>query len=474
MKKKYTRKWIGTFLKGVIILMSLFLLSACGGKEGSKDAGLGTFGGGKGKELAEDTPWNHGMHAMMETEKGYYSSMATSNYQQTLCLRYYDKETGTTMLLCNKPECQHEGDSTCEATYKGIRVMHTALYEDAIYVLGVEDSEGTTGIHLYRAALDGSSIDKVGTVISAPHPMDESGNPKELILKQADAYDGIYQDLDYSFILHKGQAYIPYYLRFGKGMSGFQGGGLMKMDLKTGETQVLYELEHANKGVPGRLAAQGNYVWFRFYANYKGSNVKRYNIEKDEIEDFYGNGFIAADSEEKSNLQTTLLGENVVYDLSYTIDEKMNPDYVVFHAYDMETGAYLKDQSIVTDKKFQKVEDAFYYEGTIFWGDVYGLYAVNVKGEQEHELALPAEHLGLDLDRKGADVSLKNLKYLINDGELYLLFWDGSDVRYQSGGYGYRKRVFACPLKDFLADQGSWTEVFTIEGYKVQESFLGK
>ena len=214
MKKK--RKCFEAFIEYIIILLGMLALSACGGeggsKEGVKDGWISSFVGGEANKHAEDTPWNHGMHAMMETENGYYSSLTTSNYQQRLCLRYYDKETGTTMLLCNKPECQHEGDEACEATYKGIRVINTALYEGAIYVLGAETWEGTTGIYLYKAALDGSSIDKVGTVLSAPLPIDESGNPQEVILKEADAYDEIFQDADYSFILHKGQAYIPYYL----------------------------------------------------------------------------------------------------------------------------------------------------------------------------------------------------------------------------------------------------------------------
>ena len=456
-----------------VLLGMLCFLAACSKQNGKSENVLGK------KEPAEDTPWNHGMDAIMETEDGYYTSMMEKQgYASVLCLRYCDKESGMNILLCNKPECVHEHDENCVATYKEIRVIHTALYEGDIYVLGADCEKDATKIQLYKAALDGSAMDVVGTVLSAPLPENIAFWSTAIRLKPAEIYGNIKGDPEYGFILHKGFAYIPYYLRYGQGMAGFRGGGLIRMDLRTGEMKELYSLENANQGVPSNLSAQGDYVWFTLHQRYKGSSTKRYCISKDEIEDFYGIGADAENPQKKKDLLEPILGNQIVYDVTYSLTEKKEPGNVLFLAYDMETGTYLPEETIETQQAFQTIADAFVYEDKIFWGDLYGLYAVDTKTKKMWKLTFPEEQVGIRLKDKWAETYGKNVRYKLSCGKLYLLFWDIKDLRYQAweslvktSTGAYRKRVFACPLEDFYQGNGSWTEIFTIESSQEGESF---
>ncbi|MBQ1849647.1 MAG: hypothetical protein II139_04700, partial [Lachnospiraceae bacterium] len=93
------RRWsLRKKLAGLALTVLVLSLAGCGEKEK--------------KDLPEDTPWNHGYNAIMETEDGYYSNdygLRSSTVKALQCLRYYEKESGNIILLCNKPECTHDG-----------------------------------------------------------------------------------------------------------------------------------------------------------------------------------------------------------------------------------------------------------------------------------------------------------------------------------------------------------------------------
>lgn len=206
--------------------------------------------GGKKAGSADSEPWNRGIFAIMETEQGYY--MNYPNHQQ---LRFHERETGAEAYLCARPECQHQGGEGCVATYRNMRVVNSVLYDGAIYILGIEENDDTASFTLYRASLDGSSLDKVGVVISAKNSTGGSCT-----------WNGITRDGDIScFIIHRGYAYIPYYLRFGDNQQGFAGGGIMKMDIKSGRTEQIYEMKMRNDAYPSNLCAVGNYVYYDLY-----------------------------------------------------------------------------------------------------------------------------------------------------------------------------------------------------------------
>ncbi len=84
-------------------LISAVLLSGCGSEASS---------------LPDDTPFNCGKFAVMETEKGYYTNTDTANGH---ILGYRERDTDKYVYLCAKPECTHDGSENCTATYKNLK-----------------------------------------------------------------------------------------------------------------------------------------------------------------------------------------------------------------------------------------------------------------------------------------------------------------------------------------------------------------
>ena len=50
-----------------------------------------------------------GGSSVLTTDKGYY-------YMADEAICYLDYESGADMVLCNKPECRHDGNAFCVAT----------------------------------------------------------------------------------------------------------------------------------------------------------------------------------------------------------------------------------------------------------------------------------------------------------------------------------------------------------------------
>jgi hypothetical protein len=218
-------------------------------------------------ELSEDTPYNHGENVIMETDKGYY----TNSIGGTMCLRYYEKDTENQIFVCARPECLHNGSETCTATYKNLYCVNSVLYNDAIYILTIEGGD-TVSVSLYKAALDGTSITKVGTAFSVNNSAGEDYK--------------LNNDNDDYFMIHKGYAYIPYHISLGDGTYGFAGSGLVKMDISSGKTEQLYSGDDYFSPYPAELAGSGDHVYYncRGYKITDATGTYRYNIVTGESE----------------------------------------------------------------------------------------------------------------------------------------------------------------------------------------------
>lgn len=193
-------------------------------------------------ELPPDTPYNHGEYAIMETENGYYTN--TNGYRGHM-LRYYERDTENQTFLCAKPECLHDGNEGCAATYKNLKCINTLLYDGAIYTLAIEDGD-IISYSLYKAALDGTSFTKIGDAFSVSNSAGE----------EYETMGGIY------FIIHKGFAYIPYHLNLGASTFGFAGSGLVKMDIQTGKTETLFSGDNYFSAYPQIIGGIGDYVYY--------------------------------------------------------------------------------------------------------------------------------------------------------------------------------------------------------------------
>ena len=302
---KYTKSLIEILLITAVVLC----LAACGNdKDNSVDSGKdqpgnsnavvsqngdkntdksGSYTGSK-KTHEPNNYNNNGYTNIMETEYGYYFNQgyfpdySNSVYRgsagvmpdRLMNLKYFDKESGLSVPLCNNPECEHTGDDSCVSSYKNLHVINTVLYEDYLYVYGVEQIDNEYKFNLYRVPPDGSSIDIVGTVF------------EDRQIKDTGVYDrpNFVPQQYYYFIIHKGYAYLPYYFRDGESMYGFKGGGLKRMDIDTGAMEDIYTLQMGNDAFPCNLYAIGDEVYMYFVRNINSSYWMSYNNNTKEVD----------------------------------------------------------------------------------------------------------------------------------------------------------------------------------------------
>lgn len=463
-RKKQWKRWVLCIAAAGL----LCLLTACLGKTAGKGES-DTLG--KKAELTEDTPWNHGFDAILETDEGWYTS-GIPDGASVICLRYYDKETGNTILLCNKPECAHGGDDQCEATYKGLVVVNTVLYEGYLYVLGwdgldmgislttsnINKDFNTINLSLYRAALDGSAMDKVGTVF-------ETDNLQRQNVKKR-TYAGIYAFQDNGFMIHKGVAYIPYYLQLGEGSAGLRGAGIMKMDLSTGKSEVIEEYDTLQKGIPSCFSGTGDYVYYyRADRNVRKDHPwYRYVISENRIES--AEPQISDPELVVSGRTHELLSVEPYFieDRSYWLaasSKEGEEDRIAVLVFQVSTGELLSEECLETEIPFDKKKSRLnvrqngyysmtYYDGKFLIADARKAYFCDMQGKIVGEISVPNEELGIKDVSRNLYVSFK-----ISKEKLYLIFSDGSN---------FYSRVLYCPLEDVYKKQGTWTDAYRIQG----------
>ena len=461
-----------------ILLLSLCMLAGCGTKEGGEDGGQKSLFTKK-EEHPEDTPWNHGANAIMETELGYYGNLNgtfESNLDGYQALRFYDKETGKSILLCNKPECAHTGGDTCVATYKNMYPINSVLYEGAIYELAVEKDGLTYSINLYRIALDGSSIDQVASILSA-----ENVNDQEVTFHPSGAttvYNSIDQRPDYSFIIHKGYAYVPYYLRFGKGMMGIQGAGLKKVELTTGKVEDAFQIENMTVGMPSNLTAIGDSVYFLIGSSNGNAKTKRYDVTTGEVESIQVNASDGKGNVKKIDYPMSLFTAEHLYELSVNKEGEV---YLI--ANDPKTGdSQMEDTLHLKITEGNQVKAVFLYDEKVFLGDANKAWFYDMEGNLLASIEAPKEVQEALDGRDGNQLNrdMVTIDYKINDGKLYYIFYDMStDTKYQQldplnsnpgpvgyGGWNIVKQYhyYSCPLEDLFQGKGEWTNAFVTQG----------
>lgn len=406
--------------------------------------------------VADDNPANHGPLAIMETEYGYYYNYNRThyaeehyhnNYTVKHTLQYYDKETQEHILLCNKPECEHNGSSTCAATYKNLSVINSLLYDNYIYVYATEINQNLISMNLYRIALDGSSLDKVGTVLETENTIGEG----------ISAIKGKEYGIAEGFIIHRGYAYLPYYLRIGKASKGFMGGGLVQMNLETGETKTIHEMPSMIASYPYNLRAYGDYVYVDL------TSTRRYVISEDRLE--YPPAFEAI----KNKPQIHMITPTRLYTIAATKDAETKTYHapIFITAYDAATGELVPEEGFDTDityEEFKKLMISFSYEDML----------VVVTGNRVIFYDSSPENVGAKLGEIAVDYTLpememhavffdKNIDFKITNDTLYCIRNPQDTYEYKAFANiePYRTyEVLKCPVKDILAGTGSWEKAF--------------
>jgi len=425
----------------------------------------------KEEERAEDNPANHGAHAILETEDGYYYNMGYNAYRyaggelagmamNTLLMRYQDKESGKVIVLCNKPECEHRGDDTCAATYKSVLVINSVLYEDWIYIYGLEEQGTMLSLNLYRTALDGSSMDKVGTVFEVDNPMG-----KEYRYKIDESFTE-----NYYFIIHKGYAYIPYYMHIGSTSSGFQGGGLVQINLKTGETKTLYAMEDRKDAYPAQLCGCGDYVYMYFEGEERAkAGNQRYVISEDRIE------WLPSDKDAKRPGMYNAFTAEKYFQLQGIYDsETGNVSEYRMGVWDAVTGEALEEKQFSIDLTSEEKKDfsrVMTYEDMLVLATQERVVFYSIKEETWGEKLgeIQYEHPVF------VEMSMQPLylEYKISNGMLYRIS-EGERVAAPAGatvGDFQLYEVFGCSLEDIVNGHGEWKQAFF---YEVVETVAGK
>lgn len=196
-----------------ILLSAAFLLCGCSEKVSENS------------ELSGTQPWNR---YIMETENGYYSNFPL------ILLEYYDKYTGNEIVLCNKPECPHDGRETCAGTYKKMLCTNSVMYNGQVYFAGRDYDSDNDRISLFCAAPDGSSIKMISPIDSVKNKTPDDKNTVSMI-HSAGEHDQLQ--------IRDGYAYIYYSMNTHEGYQGFNSEHLVQIDLHDGKVRKLVSRE---------------------------------------------------------------------------------------------------------------------------------------------------------------------------------------------------------------------------------------
>ena len=197
-------------------------------------------------EISVDDP-------IMETEKGYYYNEKCG----VMSLHYYDKATGKDILLCNKPECRHDGNEYCAATNSSYAPFSFQFYNGSIFAIASCLDEGKLEYKLIRIAADGSSLSEVAAYYSTT-------------LENIDSivtYNGAFGGTNWGYLdllIHRNKAFLPFAFRT-EDMVDYNElvYGLAILDLDTQELTYAYEEPASRENAPWyNLSARGDYLFY--------------------------------------------------------------------------------------------------------------------------------------------------------------------------------------------------------------------
>lgn len=368
---------------------------------------------------------------IMETENGYYYNTIYG----TLSLRYTEKSTGTDIFLCAKPECMHDGSLTCTATYDYSPISNTILYDNYIYFVIDERTKDNVGFALYKAALDGSSLDKVGDVAKIMTPNND--------------YNSTAHNFS-DFVIHKGYAYIPY--TFGQLMYGqYIEGGFVKMNIQTGETETIFSCSNYDEGKEAMvIGGAGDYLYYTTGSmKPKYCGTFRRNVVTGEEERIMGTAKDDNVFGLNGYLSVVSISESAIYLSVY--DEETN--FVKFIAIDSQTlkpnGVEIIPDEHNLESKLIPYEDKIYILGRT------ELKIFSDKGELIKSVPCAInenenpEDIGANLH------AIDTRLFAINNGKIYIgvpkgfdyFGWEGSTMTY-------------CSVEDVLSGNVKWEKAY--------------
>lgn len=236
--------------KLALMLSVSVLLGGCGVKEGQEVSYPDSY--------AVYNPQN-----IMETENGFYVSGGSS-----LFLQYHDKLSDNEIMLCDKPECPHDGRNTCTATYNAVHTSNVVLYNDSLYFAGAEGDGENVTFSLYRVKNDGSSLDRLCSVYT---------------VKSDRTTDTA--DCGGSLIIHRGYAFLD--ICSGSNYADFMGGGFYRINLRNNEVTQLRKYDDYFSEQIHRVIPCGDYIITCQWDSSRKSRYFRMKTDENEAEEIF-------------------------------------------------------------------------------------------------------------------------------------------------------------------------------------------
>ncbi|MCM1228405.1 MAG: hypothetical protein NC320_13465 [Clostridium sp.] len=419
-------------MKKIIAICTVITMIFCGcSKENTEKSS---------SEMPSDKPWNR---LVMETDKGYYY-MGPEEYGRVMSLRYTEKSNGADIFLCAKPECPHDGSDTCTATYNFMPVSNTILYDGGIYFVADTTDKETYGVSLYRASLDGSSLDKIGDVRR---------------IKNSDVHT-YYGGMD-DFLIHKGYAYIPYNIGGGS-YDSFIEDGFVKMDIQTGKADTIFSNDEFMSSLSASVyAGVGDYVYYGAFCSNGDKNRAgnfKYNINTGESEKISGE---LAENLESGHYAIEGYTEDTLYvrEIDKGIDHFIGYDSKTFERNDFELDIY--DPNIKPR--------CFFYDDKIFVTKIEAIEVYDNKGEKIGSHAIPS-YCGED--GVTSQYSFDPRDFDICSGRIYMGYYDNMSVSglpVEEGEFLEEERadytMYSCSVEDVIAGTGDWEKAYVKKNY---------
>ncbi len=386
----------------IVLLLMVIIVCTIAGCSKDKDDSI---------EVRGKNYYRSGVADLVEVSSGFYM-IDTSNF-----IKYYDKESKQTIVLCNKPECKHNS-SEC---YGYVNYLRGTLATDGkyLYFIGMERvinekvKEMVIEYFLCRVHLDGTVIEKLSTI-------------KTQIVKGEETVNGLWTSNLYV------TENVAYYLMYSNEEREESGVKLYRINLeKEGKITELTFIPCSDEG-HGTLTLYGgynNFLWFQ-------------------IQRLGEKGFV---------------GDIYYYDLKNKVKEKVMDNIQDARASGMEPiedgffytsegqvwkynkNTQEKNVLIQLGDESQVYHTPFIYEDKLIVNGMNAIYVYDMEGKLIKKLEMKKENRvegsQLDINLKGIDMDGNMIIYTIGTEELLATFYQWN-LNNALNGTGVEEKIF--------------------------------
>ena len=389
------------------------------------------------------------------------------NAGSNLNLHYFDIPTQKDIILCNKPECKHDGNEYCVATNAKYHPIAFQVYSGSIFATAYCMDEEKLEFKLLRFAPDGSSLSEVVTYYSTiPTNID-----KVPLTPSNDKYG-------YNFLfIHRNKAYLPFCFHEEYAANNEIVYGMMELSLDSMELKSVFEETASKTNTPWyKLSAQGDYVYYVTEEPHKHLLHRRSVLDSsDEVIKLltYFTGDYAVLSENRIAYLRTY-GDLFLHDFSDGSDEQI--DLIDDEIIDTTISSiYLKDQhgydDIMISSSFIKTEPYLYRSSDLYTDGTY-LYviqpqAINYFEDQAYGLECYYRIHVFNMDlQEITEIKLPDPRLFVGEPlveDSTMRTYDRYiSVNYLGDKvfYSYKNYVFSSSMEDFLTGEPHFTLVY--------------